>query len=321
MNRILVLVILALLSTGGAYYLAIERHSQSDNQTRVLLGGLSESGKNLTKVVIENADGVLFSASRAEDKWLATHMDTVLSFPVDVSALSEFVSALTQAHIVEAKTAKASQYPKLGLEPVTQPGAQSTLITLVSDTQQWRILIGNLATSGLGSYVREPSQQSSYLINQNIQLPLTPFEWLKPDVIDIGLNDLERIVIDNDGAFTLTKSQQGEWELSDNNQPLAYPGVLAHTLNDIVNFEYEKVEVLVVAPDAAQKVRSIRLENASGNSLEMNLYARQEPASGYLMTLTGDLLTTALQDWEYYLSDFQARGLLTKREELLQQPQ
>lgn len=320
MNRILVLCILALLTTGGAYYLAIERHSHSENQTHVLLGGLSESGKSLTKVVIENADGVLFSASLVEDKWLASHLDTVLTFPVDVVALSEFVGALTQAHIVEPKTAKASQYPKLGVEPVTQPGAQSTLITLVSDTQQWRILLGNLASSGLGSYVREPSQQRSYLINQSVQLPLTPFEWLQPDVIDTGLNDLDRITIDSDNAFTLSKSPEGEWELTNNSQPLAYPGVLAHTLNDIVNFEYEKVEVLVAEPDSKQKVRTIRLENTSGNSLEMTLYTRPEQESGYVMTLHGDLLPSALLDWEYYLSDFQARGLLTKRDELLQQP-
>lgn len=321
MKRIITLLILAIVTTGGAYYLAVERNKDDVSQTHLLLGGLSEGGTKLTRIVIENTDGVLFSASLADEQWLTSHLDTVLTFPADVDALSEFVSSLTAARIVEPKTAKASQYPKLGVEPVTQPGAQSTLITLVSDTQQWRVLVGNMASSGIGSYVREPSQQRSYLIDKNVQLPLTFYEWLKPDVIDIGLNDLSRIMIDKDETFTIVKTPEGEWELNDNRLPLAYPGVLAHTLNDIVNFEYEKVAVLVTEPASSDHVRLIQLQNPAGESLNINLYHQNEQQDGYLLTLHGELASPEIKDWMFYLSDFQARGLLTLRSELLQQPE
>ena len=115
MKRIVVLSVLVILSLGGAYYLTMYRGQADSAPAHVLLGGLEENASALTAVTIENAEGVVFSARREQNQWFATHLDSMLTFPVDMTALSDFVSELTQATVLEGKTAKASQYSRLGL--------------------------------------------------------------------------------------------------------------------------------------------------------------------------------------------------------------
>lgn len=318
MTRVAMLFLLVLVTLGAAYYLVFERHAEQSTQSHLLLGGLAAQSQSLSQITIENSDGTLFRAQRNGEQWLATHLDTAMTFPVDVEQLASFVSALTQARIIEPKTSKAGRYALLGVEPVTQPGAQSTLLTIATETQQWRVLIGNLASSGLGRYVREPTQQKSYLIDESLTLPLTPYEWLLPDVIDAGLSTLASIVIDSDPAFTLSKGADGNWQLSENKLPLAYPGVLAHTLNDIVNFEYDSVQPLVKEPAAKTLARTIDITAEDSRTLRMAIYRNNE--DGYLLTLKGDLLSSSLTEWQFRLTDFQARGLLSAKADLLQQP-
>ena len=320
MTRVVILFLLVVVTLGAAYYLVFERHPDQTTESHLLLGGLASQSTKLTQVTVENAEGTLFKARREDEQWLATHLDSVMTFPVDVQKLAEFVSALTQAHIIEPKTAKASRYSLLGVEPVTQPGAQSTLLTIATDTQQWRVVIGNLASSGMGRYAREPSQQQSYLIDEVLSLPLTPYEWLLPDVINAGLSGLASIVIDNDPAFTLFKGSEGDWQLSENKLPLAYPGVLAHTLNDIVNFEYDSIEPLIETPAESQLRRTISITGEDGRVLTLRLYQMEDADGGYALTLNGDLVPATFTEWLYRLTDFQARGLLAPKADLLQQP-
>ncbi len=320
MTRVVILFLLVIVTLGAGYYLIVEHHPEQTSQSHLLLGGLASQSNSLTQITIENTEGPLFKARREGEQWLATHLDSVMTFPVDVETLAGFVSALSQAHIIEPKTAKASRYALLGVEPVTQPGAQSTLLTIATGTQQWRVVLGNLASSGLGRYTREPSQQQSYLIDETLPLPLTPYEWLLPDVIDAGLTTLKSIVIDNDPAFTLYKDTDGNWQLSENKLPLAYPGVLAHTLNDIVNFEYDSVAPLINVPAAVQLRRTIDITAEDGKLLTMTLYQMDDDEGGYSLLLTGDLVAASLTEWMFRLTDFQARGLLTPKAELLQQP-
>lgn len=316
MNRLVVLVISACLTVGSAYFLAVYRHAGDAAQSQLLFGGLSDNALNLFNVKVENNQGVIFSATKEGNQWMATHLDSLMRFPADVSKLANFVNELTQARILEPKTALAKQYSQLGVEPITKPGANSTLITISSQTEQWKVLLGNLSSSGVGRYVREPSQPKSYLIDKQLELPITSADWLTPNVVNIGLADLDEVIISGQDSFTLAKTATNEWELQDNELPLAYPGVLVHTLNDIINFEYESVSPYVNPLNSADLVRSIRL-NTQGNYLDMAIYSNAEQGGGYLMRVTGDLQLQNVQDWLIHLTDFQGRGLLSAKSELV----
>ncbi|MEC9260811.1 MAG: hypothetical protein VYD53_05700, partial [Pseudomonadota bacterium] len=98
------------------------------------------------------------------------------------------------------------------------------------------------------------------------------------------------------------------------------PGVLAHTLNDIVNFEYDSVEPLLNKPAETQIRRTIDITAEDGKLLTLTLYQMDDDEGGYSLLLAGDLVAASLTEWMFRLTDFQARGLLTPKAELLQQP-
>ena len=52
----------------------------------------------------------------------------------------------------------------------------------------------------------------------------------------------------------------------------------------------------------------------------MTLYQMDDDEGGYALLLAGDLVAASLTEWMFRLTDFQARGLLTPKAELLQQP-
>lgn len=328
MKRIVVLSVLVILSLGGAYYLTMYRGQADSAPAHVLLGGLEENASALTAVTIENAEGVVFSARREQNQWFATHLDSMLTFPVDMTALSDFVSELTQATVLEGKTAKASQYSRLGVEPVTQPGSQGTLITLASATQQWRVLLGNLASSGMGRYVREPSQQRSYLIDKPLALPVGNADWLTKQLITVSVNTLSEVIVDGQEPFTLfNNNENGEWQLFDvAASELAYPGILSQTLNDIVNVNYDDMRARMPEEVLGEPIQSITL-SGNNQTLSLSVFAKQQDASGYLVSIAheadGETPWTpeGIENWVFELTDFQARGLLTLRSDLIRAPE
>ncbi len=326
MKRIIVLSILVVLSVSGAYYLTAIRGQSATVPAHVLLGGLEENAASLTTVTIETAEGIVFSARKKQDQWVATHLDSMLTFPVDMTALSDFVSELTQAKVLEAKTAKANQYPRLGVEPVSQPGSQGTLVTLASDTKQWRVLLGNLASSGMGRYVREPSQQRSYLIDKPLELPVGNADWLARQVISVSANALSEMVVDGPEPFTLLRSDNGDWQLFDvATSELVYPGILAQTLNDVVNMSYDDVRARLPDEALGEVVQSITLKS-SEQALSILVFQAGEGTTGYVVTMSienesaNDWVYSGIDNWVFQLTDFQARGLLTHRSDLIKTP-
>ena len=327
MKRIIVLAILVVMSLAGAYYLTVVKSTANNAPAHVLLGGLEENAALLNAVTIETAEGVVFSARRDQDQWVATHLDSLLTFPVNLDELSGFVSQLTQATVLEAKTAKASQYSRLGVEPVTQPGAQSTLITLATESKQWRVLMGNLASSGMGRYVREPSQQRSYLIDKPLELPVGNADWLLRQIISLSVNSLSEVRVEGKEPYTLTRNDSGDWQLFDVAvSELAYPGILSQTLNDIVNMSYDDVRVRLPEEVLGKAVQSVTLRNDT-NELAIKLYNARKGETGYrviIQPVSGDgaiWTPHGIENWVFKLTDFQARGLLSQRSDLIKSPE
>ena len=73
-------------------------------------------------------------------------------------------------------------------------------------------------------------------------------------------------------------------------------------------------------PAAAQLRRTIDITAEDGKLLTMTLYQMDDDEGGYSLLLAGDLVAASLTEWMFRLTDFQARGLLTPKAELLQQP-
>jgi predicted Rdx family selenoprotein len=317
--RVLVLLLLVVIACGGAYYLTVKPNQQSDDVDYVLLGELAQYATELESVTIENSQGILFSAKRDGQQWLGTHLDSLMTVPINREKLAQLVNTLSQARVLEAKTAKPEYYARLGVEGVDSANGQSTLLTLRTTNKQWSLLIGNIATSGLGHYAREPKQRRSYLINQVIDLPVSRADWLIPKVLDINSRDLTRVVMSGPDPIELHQDASG-WQLTDRQgeEALVYPDVLNQLVNDLLGFNYSDIEPYTRVWQGLTPQHTIVINLKDSRSLRFALY-RSEDSQDVAIYIDGTAAPEWVTNWVFIANQFEAGALLKQRQDLLRQ--
>ncbi|MFQ3198553.1 MAG: hypothetical protein ACI8R9_001815 [Paraglaciecola sp.] len=200
MNKSLsILVFLAVLAVAASYWVQLtEVVPQADKAP--LLPALNTQANDITQIELSNASGVLFEAKRINDQWLATVQDdrgqVIGHYPVAKDKLGALVLALAEARQIEAKTAKKTNYHRLGVQDLTATDSLATLVSLRSDKLSWQVLVGNHAAVGNGSYVRLPQNKQAWLVDKNLELPLTNNAWLKQPVLpfeDVAFSKIARV--------------------------------------------------------------------------------------------------------------------------------
>lgn len=314
MNKSLsTLVFLAVVAVATGYWLQL---TQVVPQTAKapLLPDLDTQANAITEIELSNASGVLFEAKRTYEQWIATVQDdqgqAVGSYPVAKDKLAALVSALAEARLMEAKTAKKTNYHHLGVQDLTATDSLATLVSLRSDKLSWQVLVGNHATAGNGSYVRLPQSKQAWLVDKNLQLPLTNKAWLKQPVLPFEDSDFSKIVrvdtspwsiqrADADAQFTLASMPQ--------DRQLKYAGILEamainlaslnfETLVPSANLQWDKLTPLVELDISTFYGHVFTAKVAKG---EDKVYVR------FISALTKDYWL----QWVYGISNFAAEQL------------
>lgn len=281
MNKQVLALLVIISLAGAAIYYLLTQQSQSLDQTEPLFSDLSERADNIERVEIFNHHGSLLAATRGKDGWV-TRIETIgIDYPVDQAKLSELVSNLAEANIFEAKTAKKENYPKLGISDIQSADSQATLINVFSEGKQYSVLVGNRASSGQGSYVRRATETQSWLLDSNIELPSSEFEWLKQPIINIDLKSVSSISRQDEQAYTLKKadSEEVSFMLEDlqDGETLSYDSIVDGFVENIVNLNFEEIVSIpekfwlpsASEPDKKLIPFSVSVEN--GDNISMTL--------------------------------------------------
>lgn len=124
------------------------------------------------------------------DLWAVSARD---DYAADIGKLRQLIIALADARVLEEKTSNPEQYDKLGVgDP--EEGGTGTKIIATTPEATYSVILGNVA-QGEYRYARPTDQATSYLIDQNPDLPKTVGDWLLPDIVDIGSAAVRRVVI------------------------------------------------------------------------------------------------------------------------------
>lgn len=321
--RVLILGIMVAASSGVAYWLTTQEDKTQQQTQSVLLSGLQKQASAVNAIAIENASGVVFSAKQENGQWQATHLDTQLTFPVDLAPMSALVSAMSQAQILEQKTAKADYYDRLGVEGLAAPDAQSSMVTLSTGKQQWKLLVGLAASSGLGNYVRDPQKPTSYLIDQNITLPSGKTDWLSHDILPFNADAVASIRIDvnNKKAVWLVNSGERGWELDGQslNETLLYPTVVKQTVDSMMDLQFEDVKPYSQNQwDKHVLIGDVVFTLQDGSEVFAYLSEADEQGQHLIWFSTPDS-PSWISDWVFTLSEYQSKAYLKSRSDLLQQ--
>lgn len=324
--RVLVLTALVALSGSAAYWLGTERDKESEQvQSQAWMKGFSAQASAINSVTISDSQSVIFRATQQNGEWMAHHLDTMQSFPVNRQALGELVSALRKATVLEPKTSDPDNYARLGLESLDVPDAQSVLLELSNGKQKWALIVGNPASSGLGQYVREQGKAVSFLIDTTLSLPRSPTDWLDNEVLPFSAQDVEKVVVafNRQPEMTLIRSdgdvaEPWIWEEQPRDSRLTFPGVIAQTVSQMTPLQYESVAPYVQHQWEQQVlIGDIVFTLSDGSEVFAYMSKADEERLHKIWFSTPDS-PHWVSDWVFTLNEYQASVFQVSSDQLLQ---
>ncbi len=149
-----------------------------------------------------------------DSKWVVGERD---GYPADVGKLRQLIVALADAQILEEKTSNPAHYDKLGVgDP--DDGGNGTKVIITAPEATYEVILGNTA-QGESRYARVTGDATSYLVDQNPDLPQTAGDWLLPDVVDIRSERIKRVTITHADGETIviekTDREQTDFNVAD----------------------------------------------------------------------------------------------------------
>jgi hypothetical protein len=318
-----ILAFLTVLALAAVYWVQLaDVVPQADKAS--LLPALDTQANEINQIELSNAIGVLFKAKRTKEQWLATVQDeqgqVIGRYPVAKDKLGALVSALAEARLIEAKTAKKTNYHHLGVQDLTATDSLATLVRLRSDKLNWQVLIGDSATIGYSRYVRLPQSKQAWLVDVSVELPLTNNAWLKQPILPFEDSTFSKIArvdkhpwliqrADADAQFTLASMPL--------ESQLKYSGVLEAIAINLASLNFNAL----IRPDSLQwnkltGIVELEVTTFYGHTFTVALakgdgkfYARFSSA------LTEDYWL----EWIYVVSTFAAEQLDKKQNDFLMQ--
>ena len=194
-----ILLVVTLLTAGIGFLLLPGSQSTQENSNDLFLPDVGTQINNVEMVTVTNGEGELSTLVLDDSHWVIKELN---NYPVDWKKLRSALAALAEARISEAKTSNPKYYSRLGVEAVTEQGAQSHLVQLAQGEKLTGIIVGNGASSRDGQYVRLADEVQSVLIDQPIEVDSDPLFWIDNEIIDIGSALIAEMVISHpDGHF------------------------------------------------------------------------------------------------------------------------
>lgn len=319
MLRLFVLVLIA-IGSGGVSWWLLERdtaQSQQHSAGKQLLADIASTASDIQRVKIEDQNGVLFSAVKDSDRWLATHLDTIMTFPADTKKLAELANQLMQLKVLEPKTANPERYTRLGVENVRDSGSQSVLIELGGRQDVFSLLVGRSAVNGRGSYVRQPEEATSLLVDKYFSLPEQTAAWLSSEILPWEADDVRRIAITRPQSplLEINKSdeQPAKWQVSQPEQTTfaaAESEALTRRVTGLLNFEFNSVKpYLPQTWSNIAEITRIDIEGQEGEILTL-LLAFGHGDDFVQLRIETQSSGQWFTEWEFGLTEYQAAPFL-----------
>ena len=201
----------------------IEISGAGDNMFPELLPRVNDA----TYIKIQTNQETL-TLTRIEDVWSVKEND---NYPAAINKVRELVLGVGNLKLVEPKTKKPKNYPRIGLQDVTEEGSTSTHITIIagSDKKLADLIIGNSKqaksdASQKSYYIRKTDDPQSWLADGNLPDKWEPKDWLDVDIIEIQRERIQQVKVSHEDGelvyihrnnpnvrdFTLDSLQPGE---------------------------------------------------------------------------------------------------------------
>jgi hypothetical protein len=190
-RRFIALLAAAALAISGALYLSAQRNLPRDTHGAALLPSLAGELNTVTALSVRRGSATpTVTVHEQGGRWTVAERG---DYPADVSKLRKLLLALSDARIVEEKTSNPANFPIIGVEDPSLPGASGTEISLTARDGKHAVIIGKPV--GEGNFVRRGGDEASYSVEPGISLETEPRFWIDSRLIDIAAAGIQSIEV------------------------------------------------------------------------------------------------------------------------------
>lgn len=310
-TRSLLIVAVAAVVLIALAFVGRERPQTLSRNDTLLLPELEDVFNDVDEIVVTKAgDEAVATLDRGDDGWSVAEKD---GYPADVGAIRQALLAISEAKVVETKTANPDFYGRLGLTPVGQDDSAGTAVTIrYGDKSLPTIIFGD--TEGTNyRYARPADDAESVLIDRDPKLPRETSGWLRAQVLDVQGDRVQQVTIEHADGEGLVINKEGREQTNFSVAPipegreLRYPGVANVIGNSLRSLKLE--DVRRDEPDIGDVVATSQFRTfdglvvtASGISIDDTDWLRfsaafdAEQAASFADEEAGDSVADAAQD-------------------------
>ena len=320
----------------------------------LFLPDLKGSINDVEEVTITAAENdFVVTLQRGEAQWTVTERS---GFVADVGKIRRNLIALSEAQIVEAKTADPAFFDRLGVQDLDQPDASGTRIDLGTPDQTISLIVGETGVRGKMAYVRLVDSDQSYLVSADLDLGNNMNDWIDQELMNISPADVHSVTIthpdgdslklekpDREAAGFIVLGIPDDRELSYATIADPIGGLLtALTLEDVtaatdfdlsqpdpVVARFETFDGMVIEADAYQLDDGVKVQfRVTADQGVANKFMETDATSDDIDTNTDDStfsstetiaaeLNAKLEPWVFTLPTFKSDQLTKKMADLL----
>jgi hypothetical protein len=187
-QRLIALMVAALLAISGALYLSTQRNLPRDPHGLALLPSLASELNTVISLTVRKGAATPVTVHKQGEQWTVAER---ADYPADVPKLRKLLLALSDAKIREEKTSNPASYAIIGVEDPSQPGATGTQIELTAPNGKLAVIIGKSA--GEGNFVRRAGEKTSYIVEPGISVEAEPRYWIDTRLLDIPSDKIQSV--------------------------------------------------------------------------------------------------------------------------------
>jgi hypothetical protein len=139
---------------------------ESGIEKTVFLPGAAAQVNDIGWLRLTGAGGLVAATLKREGS--AWQVEEASGYPADWGRVKSLLSDLSQAEIIETKTANPEYYARLGVEDVQSPEAGGVMIEFSPESGLPAVIIGKSAQGREGRYARVRDARASALIDRNL---------------------------------------------------------------------------------------------------------------------------------------------------------
>ena len=187
------LAVAALLLVAAAVYVSSARRAERPAGVGELLYPSLEAELDDVKAILIKGPGAatLVTVRRGQNGWEVAERS---GFAADPSRVRTLLLGLTQARTLEEKSALPANYPSLGVEDLTAPGATGAGVQLEGLAAPVSLIVGK-SPDGRSSFVRRTGEAASWQVGTALTVERDPAKWLATDLLDIGADRVQSVQV------------------------------------------------------------------------------------------------------------------------------